>query len=152
MAELLDALRDRQLPARPWPETALGMARAVALFGATATTLCLAFDPRYRDFTNALHAVAAFAFVALAITSRPARVYENLPEERLLAIILAAGGIAVAVKEGFANHQALIWAALALILAIAIYLEVSGSRAAASYRRTMASAPSSAPPAAGSGT
>jgi uncharacterized membrane protein YoaK (UPF0700 family) len=128
------------------------MARAVALFGATATTLCLVFDPRYRDFTNALHAVTAFAFVALAIASRPARVCENLPEERLLAIILAAGGIAVAVREGFANHQALTWTALALIFAIAIYLDASGKRAAARYRRTMASAPSSAPPAAGSGT
>jgi exo-beta-1,3-glucanase (GH17 family) len=152
MAELLEALRGRQLPAPPWHETALGVVRAVALFGATATTLCLAFDPRYRDFANALHAVTAFAFVALAIASRPARAWEDLAEERLLAIILAAGGIAVAVREGFANHQALIWAALALILAIAIYLEASGSRAAAPYRRTMASAPSSAPPAAGSGT
>jgi glucan 1,3-beta-glucosidase len=152
MAELLEALRRRRLPARPWPETALGAVRAVALFGATATTLCLAFDPRYRDFANALHAVTAFAFIALAIASGPARAREDLAEERLLAVILAAGGIAVAVREGFANHQALTWTALALIFAIAIYLEAFGRRAVAPYRRTMASAPSSAPPAAGSGT
>ena len=152
MAELLEALRGRQLPSRPWPETALGAVRAVALFGATATTLCLAFDPRYRDFANALHAVAAFAFVALAIASGPARARENLAEERLLAIILAAGGITVAVREGLVNHQALTWTALALMFAIAIWLDASGRRAAAPYRRTMASAPSSAPPAAGSGT
>jgi exo-beta-1,3-glucanase (GH17 family) len=152
MAELLEGLRQRRLPARPWPETALGVVRAVALLGATATTLCLAFDPRYRDFANALHAVTAFAFVALAIASRPARACEDLAEEKLLAVILAAGGIIVAAREGLANHQALIWTALALIFAIAIYLEASGKRAAAPYRRTMASAPSSAPPAAGSGT
>jgi glucan 1,3-beta-glucosidase len=152
MAELLEALRRWQLPARHWRETALGAVRAVALFGATATTLCLAFDPRYRDFANALHAVPAFAFVALAIASGPTRAWGDLADERLLAVILAAGGIAVAIREGLANYQALTWTALTLIFGLAIYLEASGKRAAAPYRRTMASAPSSAPPAAGSGT
>ena len=152
MAELLEALRGRQLPARPWPETALGVVRAVTLFGATATTLCLAFDPRYRDIANALHAVTAFAFLTLAIAAGPARAREDLAGEKLLAVILAAGAIVVAVREGFANHQALIWTALALMFAIAICMEASGKRAAARYRRSMASAPSSAPPAAGSGT
>ena len=151
MAELFEALRRRQLPARPWPVTALGVVRAVALFGATATTLCFVFDPRYRDFANALHAVTAFAFVALAIASRPARIRKDLAEERLLAVMLAAGGIIVAVREGLANHQALIWTALALMFAMAVYLETFAGRAALD-RRTMTRAPSSTPPAAGSGT
>jgi hypothetical protein len=69
----------------------------------------------------------------------------------LLAICLAVGGIVVAVSEGFANHQALAWAAVALLFAIAIFLDAS-SRVPVSYRRTIDSAPSSSPPAAGSGT
>jgi glucan 1,3-beta-glucosidase len=151
MAELAEAVRRQRPPARSGPETALGVLRAVALFGATATTLCLVFDPRYRDFSNALHALPAFAFVALAIACWPERVRGDLAEERLLAVILAAGGLIVAVREGFANHQALIWTALALMFATAIYLEAFAGRAALDAR-AMARAPSSTPPAAGSGT
>ena len=156
MAELIDALRARRVPLRPWRAVALGMVRAVALFGAAATTLCLVFDPRYRDFANALHAIPALAFLLLALAAkrrypRPSWV-ADLAEERMLASFLAVGSVAVAVGEGLANYQALAWAALALLFAMAIFIDAPGSRVAAIYRRTIASAPSSSPPAAGSGT
>jgi glucan 1,3-beta-glucosidase len=156
IAELIEALRARRGPARPWRVVALGSVRAITLFGAAATTLCLVFDPRYRDFANALHAIPAFAFLFLAFAARQrypgAPAPADLAEERLLAIFLAVGGIAVAVSEGFANHQALAWAAGALLFGIAIFLDSTSSRAPVSYRRTIDSAPSSSPPAAGSGT
>ena len=156
IAELIDALRARRVPLRPWRAVALGVVRAVALFGAAATTLCLVFDPRYRDFANALHAIPALAFLLLALAAkrrypRPSWV-ADLAEERLLASFLAVGSVAVAVSEGLANHQALAWVAQALLFAMAIFVDAPGSRVAAIYRRTIASAPSSSPPAAGSGT
>ena len=156
LAEFIDALREQRLPARSWRALALGLTRAIALFGAAATTLCLAFDPRYRDFANALHAVPAIAFLLLALAAK--RRYPDQPsiadliEEKMLAIFLALGGIAVAVREGLVNDQAMAWTALALLLAIAIFVDAPGSRVTAIYRRTIASAPNSSPPAAGSGT
>jgi glucan 1,3-beta-glucosidase len=156
IAELIGALRERRVPIRPWRAVALGSVRAVALFGATATTLCLVFDPRYRDFANALHAIPAFAFLLLAFAAKrryPSPAWAaDLVEERLLAIFLAIGGLAVAVSEGLANHQALAWAAVALLFVIAIFLDASSSRVPVSYRRIIDNAPSSSPPAAGSGT
>ena len=156
IAELIEALRAGRLPIRSWRAVALGLCHAVALFGAAATTLCLVFDPRYRDFANALHAIPAFAFLFLALAAR--RRYPgacraaDLREEKLLAIFLAIGGLAVGVSEGAANHQALAWAAVALLFSGAVFLDASSSRVPASYRRTIDSAPSNSPPAAGSGT
>ncbi len=156
IAELIDALRARRVPLRPWRAVALGVVRGVALFGAAATTLCLVFDPRYRDFANALQAIPALAFLLLALAAK--RRYPSpswaadLAEERLLASFLAAGGVVVAVNDGLVNHQALTWAALALMFGMAIVFDSSGRPLASIYRRTIASAPSSSPPAAGSGT
>ena len=73
------------------------------------------------------------------------------PQRSPLAAVLAAGGIAVAVLEGLANHQALAWSATALLFAAAVALDRGGAPAVARYRRSSAIAPSSTPPAAGSG-
>jgi len=158
ISDLLAAARGRHLPAAPWREAALGSLRAITLFGAAATTLCLVFDARYRDFTTAVHAVPALAFLLLSLAARrrrdgaaPAAPASDLAEERLLATVLAAGGIAVAVLEGFANHQALAWSATALLFALAVALDRGGAPALVRYRRSSAIAPSSTPPAAGSG-
>jgi exo-beta-1,3-glucanase (GH17 family) len=159
IAALDVAARARRLPGRPWRETALGLVRAVALFETAATTLCLLFDPRYRDFASALHAVPAAAFLALALAQRHAGagvaggVAGDLAEERLLAAFAAVGGIGVMLNEGLANHQALAWTAVSLLFAAAIAVERHGQGTrAAPYRLSSASAPSSTPPAAGSGT
>lgn len=164
ISALLAAARRRQRPAAPWRATALGGLRAITLFGATASTLCLVFDGRYRDFTTAVHAVPALAFLLLALAAwrwrrRAAAGADpaadgpagDLAEERLLAAVLAAGGIAVAVLEGFANHQALAWSATALLFAAAVALDCRDVPAGLRYRRSSAIAPSSVPPAAGSG-
>ncbi len=156
---LLAAARQRQLPPAPWRETALGVLRAVTLFGATASSLCLLFDGRYRDFSTEVHAVPAFAFLLLALASRWAGARNgaalagvDYAEERLLATILTAASVAIAIAEGLANHQALAWTGMTLVLASAIALGCHRLAPAAGYRRSSAIAPSSAPPAAGSGT
>ena len=98
----------------------------MALFGATASTLCLIFDPRYRDFSTALLALPALVFLPLAIAARGERSGRGMKtladqrEERLLAAVLGVGGLVVAWREGPANHQALAWMAMALVFAGAI--------------------------------
>jgi glucan 1,3-beta-glucosidase len=164
ISELIEAVRGRRRwRVRPWRETAFGALRATALFGAAATTLCLIFDPRYRDFSAALYAVPALAFLVLSIlggaSERAAPSLEgkdgwgvtpNVREEILLAGVLVAGGLAIPLLEGFENWQALTWAAATVCLAASVGVECRWNRAAP-YRRTSASAPSNAPPAAGSG-
>lgn len=156
IAALLRAVRRRSWPVGPWRQTALGILRAVALFDATASTLCLLFDPRYRDFSTALLAVPAFAFLLLTLHRRYRQGRGGVPhadllEERLLAVVLTLAGIAVAVLEGAANHQALAWGATVLLFALAILLNRRGESASADHRRSSAIAPSNAPPAASSG-
>ncbi len=159
---LLGAARRRQLPSGSWREAALGVLRAVTLFGATASSLCLLFDGRYRDFSTAMHAVPAFALLLLAVAARrPADAAATAPqlatapdlgEERLLAVLLAATGLAIALSEGLANTQALAWTGMTLVLAAAVALDYRRLTVAARSWRSSAIAPSSAPPAAGSGT
>jgi exo-beta-1,3-glucanase (GH17 family) len=148
---LIAAIRERWWPRRNRQEILLGALRATVLFGAAASTLCLVFDPRYRDFTSALYAVPALTFLALAAVRRIRReaIADPLREERLLAAVLAAGGLAVLAVEGLANHQALAWVATIWTLGAAVMLEPR--RSASAYARTSASAPSSTPPAAASG-
>jgi len=154
---LLQSARSGRLPAAPWRAVAWGLIGGLTLFGAAATTLCLVFDPRYRDFVGALYAVPALALLALVLARRrirpsgtPQPADEDRREERLLAVVLAVGGIAVAVNEGLANHQALAWTIVCLLLAVGAWVR---PRAAAgqSGARSRASAPSKAPAAAGSG-
>lgn len=159
---LLDALHRRSWPARPWRETALGAVRAAALFAAAASTLCLVFDPRYRDFAAALYAVPALGFLLLSAASRapgpsaarPRRLASGSGmglEERIVAAFLAAGSIALVVRQGLENHQALAWAAMGLAFAAAIFGAPQEAAAGAPERRATATAPSSTPPAEASG-
>jgi len=94
---------------------ALGLARLAPLFGAAATTFCLMVDARYRGFPVSLYLLPLAAGIALAwIASdreRPAS------EDWLLALVLAAGSIAVAASEGPENVQSLAWAALCVVAA-----------------------------------
>ncbi|MBK8174428.1 MAG: hypothetical protein IPK66_03845 [Rhodospirillales bacterium] len=130
MEAWIAALRRGRLPDSAWRPAALGLVRAVSLFSAAASTLCLVFDPRYRDFPSALYAIPAIAFLLLAIVRRrtarhgvSAISLPTLAEERLLATVLAAGGLVVAVQEGIDNHQALGWTAMALVFAAAVVVD-----------------------------
>jgi glucan 1,3-beta-glucosidase len=95
---------------------ALGVVRLALLAGAAATTLALVFDGRYRDFPTFAYLPAAAA-VAVLRWRRPGHCAGDRREERLLALVLAAGAAGVALLEGAANHQALAWAATVLLLA-----------------------------------
>ena len=61
--------------------------------------------------------VPAALFALLAWLNRRDPVEDQAPEESWLAGVLATGAIAVAVVEGWRNHQALLWTATALTLA-----------------------------------
>jgi glucan 1,3-beta-glucosidase len=154
---LLEAIRRFRRPAAPWREAVLGAARTAALFGAAASTLCLLFDARYRDFAAALIAVPAFSFLLLALAARRrprggGGERADLGEERLLAAVLAVGAVSVAISEGMANHQALAWAGVSLVFSVSVMIDRGRQQqVAARYRRSSAMAPSSAPPAESSG-
>jgi glucan 1,3-beta-glucosidase len=106
--------------ARPRIETlglplALGLARFAFLAAALAQTLALLFDGRYRGFPVAGFIVPAAVFAGLAWLG--GRTSGPDSQGRALALVLAAGGIAVTVLEGPANHQAIAWTLTALLLA-----------------------------------
>jgi hypothetical protein len=124
LAQLFQAVSARSLGQRsPW-NLAVGALRALILFTASATTLCLIFDPRYRDFPLAVYAVPAFALFALACrTGCPAERTDHR-EEIALAIVLAVGGVAVVLGESVANLQALGWAGICALLALLTFRTV----------------------------
>lgn len=127
--DILAALRSRTFRLLRGLDPALGLVRALTLFGAAVVTLGLVFDARYRDFPIAVYAVPALAFAALVFRRRESRA-ADLREEILLAWVLAAGGVLIALLEGFANHQALAWVAVNFILAGTVaYQARSGRRA-----------------------
>jgi exo-beta-1,3-glucanase (GH17 family) len=110
---------------------------AAVLFAAAVTVLLHAFDARYRGFDWPLFAPAAGAAVLLSLAG--AVRMGDAAEERLLAVVLAAGAVVMLVAERPWNPQAVLYASLMLVLAVF------------AWPRTSASAPSSAPTAAGSG-
>ena len=97
-------------------ERLLGSLRFALLFGAAAASLALAFDPRYRDFPLALVAPPAVAFALLAwVVGASAEI-----EERALAAVLVVTAPVIVLREGFANTDALAWAALCLAFAAGV--------------------------------
>lgn len=128
-ARLLADLARRAPPSFGDAAVRLGLIRLTTLLGAAAITLALIFDPRYRDFPTTAYLVPAAAFLVLAL-ARP----DGAPigrEDRLLAGVLALGGIAVVIREGPENLQALAWAAVVLMLAAGIGLSAWRRRASA---------------------
>ena len=89
--------------------------RAAFLAAAAAHTLALLFDGRYRGFPVAGYAVPAAIFAVMAYLGGRQKFD---PGGRALALVLAAGAIAVAAAEGPANSQAIGWALTATILAL----------------------------------
>jgi len=127
--DMLEALRSGSFRALQGLGPALGLVRAVTLFGAAVVTFGLVFDARYRDFPTAVYAVPTLALVVLSFYRRETDA-ADLREEILLACVLVAGGVAIALLEGFANHQALAWAVVNVVLAGTIVHEMRSRRRA----------------------
>lgn len=124
---LLAALRTRVRPAGPPLVVAASAIRLALAIAAGALTLALVFEPRYRDFPVALYAGPALALLAQALVAKRAptatqRAGAGPAEEHLLAGLLAVGGLAVAVREGAENVQALAWTATVMALAAALVI------------------------------
>ncbi len=99
------------------PALAFGLARFAFLFAALVQTLGLLFDGRYRGFPVATFIVPAAIFAVMAWLDGNRKSASADPQGRALALVLAAGGAAVGVMEGLANHQALSWTLTVLLLA-----------------------------------
>lgn len=132
MFSLLDWVRTGPRPGSNGLGIALGVVRAAVLFSAAVTTFCFLFDARYRDFPVALTALPAAAFLALAWAERrhaavPRRA-DDRREERLLALILAVGGVLIGLSEAPWNFQAWGLSAANLTLAAAVWIEARGCR------------------------
>lgn len=153
---LIEAVRRGARPTGSPLALGLGIARLAVAFGAAVTTLCFLFDARYRDFPVALTLVPAVAFLVLTLARRRRNDSEapgDLAEERLLAVVLAAGGIAIGLSEAPANVEA--WGLMLanLLLAAALWLEPRRPVAAAAgdQARKRAMAPARRPAPANSG-
>jgi glucan 1,3-beta-glucosidase len=130
--ELITAVRARRRLRADPIRAALGWVRLAVLFGASVTTLCFLVDARYRDFPGALTLVPAAAFLLLALAARRGAPAADaaapsdrrpLTEDRLLALVLAVGGVAIGLSEAPFNHQAWLLMAANLGLAAAVLIE-----------------------------
>ena len=90
---------------------------AATMVAAIHVALGLVIDPRYKDFPFAalLGPVVALAILAFADNTGPARPGNA---ERTAAAVLAGSAVFVTLNEGIANWQALLVAALLLLLAL----------------------------------
>lgn len=109
VATVIDAIRARRWRDVRTAAGGLGLLRLLTLFGVAATSLCLAFDGRYRDFPAAVFAPAVACFVVLGWLGHGGRDRRSRREELLLVAVAAAACAAVLAGEGLGNHQALLW-------------------------------------------
>jgi exo-beta-1,3-glucanase (GH17 family) len=117
----VDGVRKGVIAAFALRETAalrlLAVAQVGLLFLAAVDALGLVFDARYRPLPWPVIAAPALLLAALAWLG------DRLPaaarEEKLLAVVCAVCAVPVAILEGPANTQALLYAAMLLMLAAA---------------------------------
>ena len=95
---------------------ALALVLAMVLFIAAVDALALVFDARYRPFP--WPGLAAPALLLSALAWLGDRLPASAREERLLAGVCAGCAMLLAGLEGMANTQALLYAALLLMLAM----------------------------------
>ena len=98
-------------------EVVLAALLAATMVAAIHVALGLVFDPRYKDFPFAalLGPVMALAILAFADNRAPARPGSA---ERMAAAVLTGSAVFITLNEGIANWQALLFAALLLLLAL----------------------------------
>ncbi|MGA7439449.1 MAG: hypothetical protein WBW32_15125, partial [Luteibacter sp.] len=82
--------------------------------------ILMVFNGRYRDFPIGLFALPCVGFLALALLRTREDVLMPLVEERLLAILIAALGVAVVVQELGANAVSWGWMLLGFALALPV--------------------------------
>lgn len=92
--------------------------RLLALAFVLAMCLGLVFDPRYRDFPSSFALLPAAGFALLALVRGLPKAIRD--EDVGLALVLLPCALAIAVKEGPHNAQALLWAASCLLLALPV--------------------------------
>lgn len=95
-------------------ERGLGWGLALSLLLVVPWVLALVVDPRYRDFDNAALAVPAAVFLLLGAGPGPRLA------ERVMAALLLPASLAILVAEGVENLQALLYAALVLLLGLGL--------------------------------
>jgi hypothetical protein len=107
-----------------WFEARAGWWLSAAGFAAAVMMLAMVFDPRYRSFATPTLWLPAL-FYLLRPVPAPRR------EIALLAFIVGAGIVPQLFREGLSNPQALAWAAVSLLMTLALWrsLRVSGGPA-----------------------
>ena len=113
---LAHALTPSSWRAQKCIDVGLSALLAATIVAAIHVALGLVFDPRYKDFPFAalLGPVTAFAILALADNPGPLR---PGGAEIAAAAVLTGSAVFVTLNEGIANWQALLFAALLLVLA-----------------------------------
>lgn len=109
----LDPQRGWRLRLFDWLQARAGWWLLAAGFGGAVLMLGLVFDPRYRSFPS-----AALLLPALFYLCRPVALAHR--EAGLLAALIAAGIPLQLYQEGLRNQQALGWALVSLLLALAL--------------------------------
>ncbi|SEI13763.1 glycosyl hydrolase family 17 protein [Pseudomonas asplenii] len=97
-----------------WLEQRSGWLLAATGFAGAVMMLELALDPRYRSFPSAALLLPAWVFLL-----RPVRAPRG--ETALLAFIIGAGIVPQLYREGLQNPQAWGWAAVSVLLVVALW-------------------------------
>ncbi|MGC2854814.1 hypothetical protein ACM64Y_05010 [Novispirillum sp. DQ9] len=102
----------------PQPGTVLGWTRRLVLAMAAVAVLGMVFDARYRDFPASLFLAPAVGFALLALRQGLRDRLPRLPEDRWLAVVVAAGAVVAAAREGMLNGDAWAWAGVLVLLSL----------------------------------
>jgi len=103
------------------PEAVNGSLRLGVITCALIGVLGLVLDARYRSFNNFGFAIPALAF--LWFSHRQGGLNAQGMLERLSALLLSLGGVAIAINETPLNWQADIWVIICLLLAYPLWRE-----------------------------
>ncbi len=95
----------------------LSLLLAMTVVAAIHVALGLVVDPRYKDFPLAALTGPVIALAVLAFAGDPLHSPHGAAE-RMAAAVLAGSALFIALNEGLANWQAMLFAALLLVLAL----------------------------------
>ena len=118
----LDFLRGKS---RLSPEAVYGALRLGVITCALIGVLGLVLDARYRSFNNFGFAIPALAYAWFSSRQNGSQTATGMLE-RLSAMLLAAGAVAIFINETPLNWQADIWVAICLLLAYPLWRQSRG--------------------------
>ncbi|WP_420824372.1 beta (1-6) glucans synthase [Stutzerimonas kirkiae] len=101
-------------PALAWLDAQAPRLLLASGFAGAVMTLGLVFDARYRGFPSTALLLPALAYAYRAVPAYPR-------QSSLLLALLCAGITPQLYQEGLANHQAVAWALVSLLLALALW-------------------------------